>query len=93
MTKLVAKDTTCTVMAQCKFIFFAISKIYSYIGQWKNDKQNGTGKEVWKNGSIYSGGFKDSMKHGKGEFKWSDGSSYTGDFENNDIQGQGKNQF
>jgi hypothetical protein len=42
------------------------------------DKQEGTGKELWKDGSVYIGDFKDSLKWGNGCFVWRDGSMYKG---------------
>ena len=66
---------------------------FRYTGEWKEDKQNGKGKEVWVNGSVYEGDYFESMKHGRGVFQWSDGSTYEGEFRNNDIEGQGKHSF
>jgi hypothetical protein len=53
-----------------------------YEGQWKDDKQHGFGKEIWKNGDeTYDGEFVNGLKHGKGKFSWIDGSYYEGEFE------------
>lgn len=40
------------------------------IGEWKEDKANGRGKYIHKNGSIYDGEWKDDFKDGFGVETW-----------------------
>lgn len=43
-----------------------------------NDKKNGQGVYLWKNGSRYEGNFENDYRHGYGEMKWQDGRVYKG---------------
>lgn len=45
-----------------------------FTGEWMNDKPHGTGKEEYKDGSMYVGNFINGIKEGHGNFKWPDGS-------------------
>ena len=56
---------------------------------WKEDKQDGHGKETWPDGACYEGEYKNGKKSGKGLFKWPDGSQYDGFFQENHIHGKG----
>ena len=51
-----------------------------YIGNWENDKQNGSGREIYSDGSNYMGEFVDGKKSGKGKFTFTEGNTYEGDF-------------
>lgn len=61
----------------------------NYLGEMKNDKANGKGVAVWKNGSTYQGDWKDNLRHGNGEFTWADGEKYTGEYQNDLRHGTG----
>lgn len=41
-------------------------KGHSLVGEWKFDKVNGFGVQIWANGDRYEGSFKQSIKHGRG---------------------------
>jgi hypothetical protein len=60
-----------------------------YIGDWKDDVQEGEGEEIFPDGTKYKGEFKDGEKTGKGTAIFKDGSQYTGEFLNNCIHGKG----
>ena len=60
-----------------------------YVGQWKEDKQHGKGREVWPDGAQYEGDYEEGKKHGRGRFKWADLAVYEGEFIDNRIEGQG----
>ncbi len=51
-----------------------MEKEYIYIkmvrftkGDWKNDKQDGVGKEKWMDGARYEGEYKNGERNGKGK--------------------------
>ncbi|MBX2928994.1 MAG: hypothetical protein KF852_14250 [Saprospiraceae bacterium] len=79
-------------LRQKEFLQFSTAKkgeTINYLGEMKNDKANGKGVAVWKNGSTYQGDWKDNLRHGIGVFTWADGEKYTGDYENDLRQGTG----
>jgi len=66
-----------------------------YTGQWREDKQDGNGREVWRDldkgtQSAYDGQYADGKKHGHGKVSWSNGDSYEGQFEYDVIHGAGR---
>ena len=65
----------------------------TYEGEFKDDKQEGIGKEKWQDGAVYEGEYKNGVKCGKGKFIWDSGTIYEGQFDNNQINGQGKYIF
>ena len=60
-----------------------------YEGDWKNDKIEGKGKMIWKNGCIYEGEWSNNLKEGKGKAIFKDGSIYEGEWSNNLKEGKG----
>ena len=76
-----------------------------YIGQWKDDKRNGSGSyffnlpqwrenehsEFWlrENTENYSGEFLDDFYHGRGTYRWPGGQKYVGSFFANNKHGPG----
>lgn len=60
-----------------------------YIGNWKDDMQEGDGEEIFPDGTRYKGEFRDGEKTGKGSAFFNDGSEYNGEFLNNSIHGKG----
>lgn len=79
-------------LRQKEFLQFSTAKkgeTINYLGEMKNDKANGKGVAVWKNGSTYQGDWKDNLRHGAGVFTWADGEKYTGNYENDLRQGTG----
>ena len=58
-------------------------------GTWKNNKFNGWGREVRKNGEIYEGKFVNDVLTGKGKYK-NGNILYLGDFVNYDQHGKGE---
>lgn len=43
-----------------------------YEGEWYEDRQEGTGHEIWPDGAEYTGDYKKGKKHGFGTFRWGD---------------------
>ena len=39
-----------------------------YEGHWKNDSQEGSGKEMWTDGSRFDGLYREGKKNGKGTY-------------------------
>ena len=58
-------------------------------GTWKNNRFNGWGREVRKNGEIYEGKFVNDSLNGKGKYKKGN-ILYIGDFVNYDQHGKGE---
>ncbi|WP_281971361.1 MULTISPECIES: hypothetical protein [unclassified Polynucleobacter] len=60
-----------------------------YSGEFKDNKQNGQGTEVFNNGNKYVGQFKDEKFNGQGTFTYADGRKYVGEWFETSFQGQG----
>ena len=55
----------------------------SYVGEFKNNKQNGQGFRTAPNGATYKGEFKNGRMHGKGTYTYPNGNRAIGTFKNN----------
>ena len=56
-----------------------------------NDKKEGNGKSIWKDGAYYIGQFKNEFRNGKGIDYYPNGNiKYEGDFVNGKYEGKGK---
>ena len=60
-----------------------------YEGDWKNDKIEGKGKMIWKDGGIYEGEWSNNLKEGKGIEISPNGEKYEGNFKNSKCDGKG----
>ncbi len=61
-----------------------------YIGHWnKTGLREGTGTQIWPDGSKYAGYWKNDMANGKGRLIHADGDVYEGDWENDKAHGYG----
>ena len=61
-----------------------------YLGDWKNDKANGTGTFSNLEDYSYNGDWVDDCQHGHGTEMWeSNNSKYTGKFERSKKNGKG----
>ena len=60
-----------------------------YVGEFKNDKRSGQGKNTWPDGEIYTGSFKDDDRHGQGKNIWPNGDTYSGEWLKGNMHGQG----
>ena len=47
-----------------------------YKGEWKNDKRDGRGIEIYSDGSMYKGNFKKGRFHENWKFTWADGTKW-----------------
>ena len=66
-----------------------ISDLETYDGDWREDKKNGKGEIIYKDGTKYKGEFRNNNFDGDGEMKWKDGTYYKGNFYNNTLHGIG----
>jgi hypothetical protein len=70
---------------------FTENKNYSYyIGEWKDNYQEGKGKESWPDGTFYEGEYRKGKKWGEGKLLLPDGSTYDGQFKDGEVNGKGK---
>ena len=69
------------------------SNLNYYEGAWLNDKPEGHGLCVWKDGGKYLGDLKSGRLEGKGKRLYSNGSMYEGGFLNGRRKGKGKMKF
>ncbi len=51
-----------------------------YTGQWKDQKRDGAGKQVWTDGSIFEGHWKNNKAHGKGRVIQANGDVFEGEW-------------
>ena len=61
-----------------------------YEGDWKDNFQEGKGKESWPDGAYYEGDYKNGKKWGEGKLVLPDGSIYIGQFKDGEVNGKGK---
>ena len=61
-----------------------------YLGQMKNGKKEGRGKQIWGDGPFYDGFWKNDLATGLGRFIHEDGEIYEGEWLNDKAHGKGK---
>ena len=66
-----------------------VKNIVKYIGDWKDDKINGSGTQHLHGKKIYEGRFKNNMYDGEGTFYYENGNVYKGGFKDNKKDGKG----
>ena len=54
--------------------------ILTYFREFKEDKPNGQGTEIYSNGAKYVGEFKDNKRQGQGTRTWANGDKYDGEW-------------
>ena len=64
-----------------------------YLGEWKNNLEDGKGEEIWKDNSIYKGEYKEGFKQGNGKLILPDGAEYEGEFSHGKIEGKGQIKY
>ena len=64
-----------------------------YVGEIKNGKPNGKGKESFPGGAMYEGDYKDGKPNGIGTESFSNGSKYVGKYKDGNFYGQGTLTF
>ncbi|KAL6478327.1 hypothetical protein MHYP_G00141620 [Metynnis hypsauchen] len=62
----------------------------TYVGEWSNDKMNGSGTLSHPSGAVYEGQFRENMYHGRGTYSFPDGTKYSGTFNNSRFEGEGE---
>ena len=60
-----------------------------YVGEFKDDKQDGQGTYTLANGNKYVGEHKDDKYNGQGTFTFANGNKYVGEFKDGKQNGQG----
>ena len=60
-----------------------------FLGEWRNGKFTGWGRETRRSGKVYEGKYIDGLIQGKGILKNNKGVSYVGDFKNSKRHGKG----
>ena len=61
-----------------------------YIGEYKDEKRNGQGKMVYKNGDVYQGEWKDGKRNGQGKLHiFNEGITYEGEWKDDNKEGFG----
>jgi hypothetical protein len=60
-----------------------------YVGNWKEDKQDGYGSYTFSNGDKYAGNYINHKRSGFGTYNFSNGAKYIGEWANNQFEGQG----
>ena len=63
---------------------------YFYEGEWKFDKREGEGEEIWPDGSYYKGFYSNNTRNGFGEYFSSDGENYIGNWKGGQKDGVGE---
>ena len=61
-----------------------------YVGEYKNGKRHGYGKNSYANGATYDGYWANDLKNGQGKYISFTGKVYVGEFKNNLFHGKGK---
>ena len=74
-------------------IYYNSEKQITYEGEWLNNRKDGIGIEIYKDGSKYLGEHKNGLKQGVGTYYWKDGSIYEGEWKNNLMDGYGIYKF
>ncbi|XP_044313803.1 MORN repeat-containing protein 3 [Drosophila rhopaloa] len=60
-----------------------------YVGEWRQDKRNGEGKQFYPDGSVYFGQWLANQRSGQGIFWMADGGVYVGEWLLDQMHGKG----
>jgi hypothetical protein len=63
---------------------------YTYYGDFINNKKDGYGTMIWKDGAKYQGEFKNNQANGYGMIKYPDNKFYQGEIKNGRMDGFGE---
>ena len=63
---------------------------YTYYGEFKNNKKEGIGTILWKDGSKYEGQFNNNQMNGYGMMEFPEKNYYQGEIKNGKIEGFGQ---
>ena len=63
---------------------------YTYEGEFVNNKKEGLGTIIWKDGCKYQGEFKNNQMHGYGIIEFSGDNYYQGEIKNGKMEGFGE---
>ena len=68
-------------------------EVGTYLGAWLDNKREGYGRMVYKNGAMYEGPWRANRREGKGTLTYADGSEYEGDWEHDQRNGHGNMKY
>ena len=63
---------------------------YTYSGEFKNNKKDGIGTIIWKDGSKYQGQFKNNQMNGYGMIEYPEKNYYQGEIKKGKMEGYGQ---
>ena len=63
---------------------------YTYTGEFKNNKKDGIGTIIWKDGSKYQGEFSNNKMEGYGMIEFPEKNYYQGEIRNGKMEGYGQ---
>jgi len=63
---------------------------FTYDGEFKNDRYEGTGVMTWSNGAKYVGQFLNNNKHGVGKEWYGQGDRFEGEYKDGTMDGRGQ---
>ena len=63
---------------------------YTYTGEFKNNKKDGIGTILWKDGSKYQGQFKNNQMNGYGMIEYPEKNYYQGEIKKGKMEGYGQ---
>lgn len=62
----------------------------SYEGEWRDDRTNGSGVCVFRDGSIYNGEFANDVRCGWGTQSFTTGDHFEGEWSDDSMNGNGR---
>ena len=63
--------------------------LFTFVGEYKDDKANGQGTLTWPDGEKFVGEYKDGKEHGQGTHTWPSGDKFVGEYKDGKEHGQG----
>ena len=90
--------TAQSLLPQCPFFSLVKHDCYGertypggvkYIGEFRDNRRNGKGREIFPSGHQYVGEFRDGKRNGQGTYIFPSGEKYVGEFRDDKRNGQG----
>ena len=63
--------------------------LFTFVGEYKDDKANGQGTLTWPDGEKFVGEYKDGKEHGQGTHTWPSGDKFVGEYKDGKEHGHG----